>query len=295
MWRSVSKLYCELVNDEVHARLAYRLKFGRPLDLRNPVRFTEKLWWLKLYNRAPLLTICADKYRVREYVRDRGLEHTLTKLYAVYDRASEIEWEQLPPKAFLKTNHGSGFNVLWDRRRPIDTTRVQLMFEEALKFNYYWRQREWCYKDIPPKIIVEEVLDQEPFLVDYRFLCFDGKVKLIFVDIETADSDGGHNPRARRNVYDRDFNLLSVRVGREPFDASLVKRPDNLDEMVTYAETLAEPFPHCRVDLYNIDGKIRFGEITFYHAAGLQAISPDEWDIRMGSWINLASSKIVRT
>lgn len=284
------KLLAKL-SDETFAKIVYKENTGRKLDLKNPTTFNEKLWWLKLNNRDPLLTICSDKYKVREYVKSCGLEHILTKLYGVYDNAEDINFDELPPKAFIKTNHGSGMNIIWDKNKPFNISKFRKKFNKALKQNYYWQSREWNYKNIEPKIIVEEFLEDSPF-VDYKFMCFDGKVKLVFAEIGICDADGTHNPFSKRNVYDRNFNYLNIKVGREQFDKSLISKPKNFDKMIEYAEILSKPFPHCRVDLYNINGKIYFGEITFYHGGGYQKITPVEWDKRMGDWINLNSDKI---
>ncbi len=282
------------VSDETFAKIKYKESTGKTLNLKNPTTFNEKLWWLKLNNRDPLLTLCTDKYKVRDYVKKCGLGHILITLYGVYNDAKDINFDTLPDKAFIKTNHGSGTNIIWDRSRPFNISKFKKEFNKALRRNYFWQSREWNYKNIEPKIIIEEVLENEEKspLVDYRFLCFDGAVKLIFVDIETASSDGSHNPYAKRNVYDKNFNYLDIKVGREHFNPSLVKKPCNLDEMIRYAEILSNPFPHCRIDLYNIDGKVYFGEITFYHGGCSQIITPGEWDKRIGDWINLGSSKI---
>ncbi len=282
------------LSDEKFAKLKYKENTGKTLNLENPVTFNEKLWWLKLNNRDPLMTICSDKYKVRDYVRQCGLEHILTKLYGVYDNANDINFDKLPDKAFIKTNHGSGTNIIWDRNKPFDKKKFIREFNYSLKQNYYLQSREWNYKNIEPKIIVEEVLEDENLsLVDYRFLCFDGTVKMIFVDIETAPEDGSHNPHAKRNVYDKDFNYLDVKVKREKFDSSLIKKPVNFEKMIEYAQKLSQPFPFCRVDLYNINGKIYFGEITFYPGGATQIVEPEEWEKRLGDWIDLNSDKIV--
>jgi len=158
------------------------------------------------------------------------------------------------------------------------------------------QSREWNYKNIKPRLIIEEVLEDKDnvSLIDYRFLCFEGKVKLIFVDTHTAAPDGSHNPDALRNVYDTNFNYLNIKVGREQFDEKSLSKPINFEKMIEYAEILSKPFAHCRVDLYNIEGKILFGEITFYPGGATQKISPHEWDIKMGAWININSKKIKR-
>lgn len=290
--------YRKSMSDETYAKLIYKETMGKDLNLDNPKGFNEKLWWLKLNNRDPLLTTCTDKYKVREYIRSKGLEHILVPLIGVYSDARDINFEELPDRAFIKTNNGSGTNAMWDRHKPFDMEEFSEKFNSRIKPEYYyWHTREWNYKNIEPKIIIEQVLSDKspPGLIDYKFLCFDGKVKLVFSEIYIADEKGEHNPLYPRNVYDREFKLLDVKVGRNHFDPSLVKKPANYDLMVCYAEELSAPFPHCRVDLYNIDGRIYFGEMTFYHASGLQKIEPPEWDAIMGDWIDLDSEKIVLT
>ena len=281
--------------DEIFAKMKYRENTGKKLDLKNPTTYNEKLWWLKLNNRDPLLTICSDKYRVREYVENAGLSQILTRLYGVYDNADEIDFAELPDRVFLKTNHGCGMNAIFDRSKPFDIESFKLKFNSALKHNYFLQSREWNYKNIEPKIIAEEELvDKENgSLPDYKFMCFDGKVRLVIVYVGTSRPDGSHSPRPKRNAYDTDFNPLDIHFGPDQFDPVLVKKPQNFEKMIDYAEILSEPFPHCRVDLYNIGGRVYFGEITFYHGGATQSITPREWQERVGSWIDLRSNKIV--
>lgn len=284
------------VSDEKFAKMKYKENTGQLLNLENPVTYNEKLWWLKINNRDPLLTICSDKFKVRDYVEEKGLKHILTNIYGVHDNAEKVQFEKLPDKAFIKCTHGSGTNVLFDKTKRFDEKSFEKKFNYALKQNYYLQSREWNYKNIEPQLIIEEYLDikDEKGLVDYRFLCFDGKVRLIFADIETADLDGSHNPYAKRNVYDENFNYLDITVGREKFDKDLLSKPLNFQKMVEYAEILSDPFVHCRVDFYNINGKIYFGEITFYPGGGTQKITPSEFDVQMGNWINIQSKKVNR-
>ena len=282
------------VDDEKFAKLKYRENTGKGLNLCNPRTFNEKLWWLKIHNRDPLLTKCSDKVEVRDYVKEKGLEHILIPLYGVYKTPEEIDFNELPEKAFIKTNHGSGKNIIWDRNKPFNLKVFRKEFGNSLKGNYYYQSREWNYKNIKPRLIAEKMLVDNPgeSLIDYRFLCFEGKVKLIFVDIETAAEDGSHSPYAKRNVYDKEFNLLDIKVAREHFEKNKVSKPMNFDQMLEYAERLSEPFVFARVDLYNIEGKIYFGEITFYPGGCTQLFEPNEYELEVGSWINLDSRKL---
>jgi TupA-like ATPgrasp len=304
--KSIKKIYLMLnqikvtalakLSDEKFAKIKYKENTGKSLNLDNPITFNEKLWWLKINNRDPLLTICSDKVKVRDYVKECGLEHLLIKNYGVYNKAEDIEFDKLPDKVFLKCNHVSGINMIYDRNNEFNMKAFIDKFNSALTKNYYLQSREWNYKDIKPKIVAEEIIvdSKNNSLIDYRFLCFDGVVKMVFVDIETAAHDGSHNPYAKRNVYDRNFNYLDIKVSREKFSDELIDKPDNFEKMVEYAEILSNPFPFCRVDLYNIDGDIFFGEITFYPGGATQLVEPEEWERKMGSWINLTSKNIKR-
>ncbi len=228
-----------------------------------------------------------------DYVKEKGLEHILVPTYGVYDTPEEINFSELPERAFIKTNHGSGKNIIWDKNKHFKHKVFKKEFNNSLKENYYYQSREWNYKDIQPRLIAEKMLVENPgeTLIDYRFLCFEGRPKLIFVDVETAAEDGSHSPYAKRNVYDMEFNQLDIKVAREHFD-NKVSKPMNFDQMLKYAEILSEPFVFSRVDLYNIDGVIHFGEITFYPGGCTQLIEPEKYELELGSWINLNSSKI---
>lgn len=280
------------VSDRKFAIIKYRENTGMKLNLDNPKNFNEKLWWLKLNNKDPLLTECSDKVRVRGYVARSGLSKILSTVEGVYNDPDDIEFDKLKGRFFIKCNHGSGANIVYDSGEYFDRKRFVKMFKLALKNNYYYQSREWNYKNIAPKILVENFINSPNGLVDYRFLCFDGRVKLVFVDIETAAADGEHNPYARRNVYNSKFELQDFTVGRVAYDPALVEKPHNFHEMIDIAEKLSAPFIFCRVDLYNIEGAIKFGEITFYPGGATQGISSKEWDVKMGSWIDLNSDKI---
>jgi len=279
----------------------YKKIIGKDLNLVTPETFDEKLWYLKIYNKDPLLTKCTDKFLVREYVKECGLENILNELYGVYDNANEIDFNNIPAdRVFFKCNHTSGYNVIYDKNVFFDKKKFVKKFNFILKKNHYLLSREWNYKNIHPKILCEKMLpvsvedniSRNTGLVDYRFLCFDGVVKCVFADINTCAENGSHRLDALRNVYDENFNFIDVKVSRGQFDPTLLKRPKNYDVMKKYAEILSAPFPFARVDLYNIDGNIFFGEITFYHAAACNRISPIQWDYTLGSWININNPKI---
>ncbi|MTI46834.1 MAG: carboxylate--amine ligase [Firmicutes bacterium] len=288
-------ILCSLMSDEVYSKLKYHEDTGLKLNLDNPITFNEKIWWLKLNNRDPLLTTCSDKVEVRKYIIEKGLEDILIPIYGVFEDANDIDFEKLKTKYFIKTNHGSGTNAIWDPQNPFNRSLFTKKFNRALRENYYLQSREWNYKNIKPKIVIEEVLEDNNGigLVDYKFMCFEGKVKLVFSEIGIASNTGEHNPYSKRNVHDANFDLLDMEFGRENFDSNLIEKPSNFEAMIKYAEILAEPFPHCRVDLYNINGKVYFGEMTFYHGGGTQRCKPELWEKVIGDWINLKSDRII--
>ncbi|MEQ8235734.1 MAG: ATP-grasp fold amidoligase family protein [Syntrophomonadaceae bacterium] len=283
------------LNDVEYFKRRHKHITGQELDLENPVTFTEKLYFLSLSNRDPLLKKCSDKYLVREYVGDCGLGHILNDLYGVYDSAADIDFDRLPSPCILKLNHASGFNAIYDRRKPFDKRDFVRKFDFMLKQDYYWNCREWNYKHIKPRIICERLLEDDQSglgLIDYKFMCFRGLAKALLITIDTCDATGAPNEAIRRNLYDMDFNFLPVTMNGPNIPLDLVGKPANFEEMRSYAETLAKPFPHCRIDLYNVEGKIYFGEITFFHGAGLIIFEPHEWALQLGDWIDLTGYKI---
>ena len=285
------------ISDIDFAQMHYKKATGKELNLINPVTYDDKLWYLKLSNRDPLLTKCSDKYLAREYVKECGLGHILNELYGVYDNADKIDFDKLPSPCFLKCNHASGYNAIYDRSKPFDRRDFRRRFNFALTQNYYMVTREWNYKDIKPLIICERVLEDPGSgvgIVDFRFFCFGGVAKLINVCIGTSGEDGTHSKDGTKNTYDIDFNMLNLTIKKEKhFPPELVPKPSNLDIMRNYAEILSKPFPHCRVDLYNIDGKIYFGEMTFNSGGACTDIHPQEWSVKMGNWIDLKGYTIL--
>lgn len=282
------------VSDRDFAVSKYRSVTGKNLDLDNPTTFDEKLWYLKLNNRDPLLTICSDKYRVREYVEQCGLGGILNELYGVWDDAKKIDFAALPSPCFLKCNHTSGTNIIYDRGKEFDKRDFIRTFHFMLKQNYYFASREWNYKNIETRIIAEKVLrDRNGNLpLDYKFMCFGGVPKIMYLSKNTCKEDGHRSGAAQMlNYYDMDFNLLDISgAGLKNIDEEQEK-PSTWEEMKRYAAILSKPFPFCRVDFYSIDGKVYFGEITFYPTGGCQNLQPEKWEILLGEWIDITGVK----
>lgn len=245
------------------------------------MRFTEKLQWYKMHYRNPVMHQCVDKYLVREYVKNKGLEDTLVPLIARYDTLYDVKWDDLPNQFVIKTTHGGGgLNVVvcHDKSKlSMTELKEKLSFQpNPVKTNTLGR--EWAYYGLQPGIVVEELLvnreNPKAGVNDYKFFCYNGHAKYIVVDM---DRYIGH----KRNFYDRDWNDLHVTSDCQAIDRE-IERPENLDEMLQIAEKLSEDFPYVRVDLYNVDGKVYFGELTFYPWSGYVQYTPDEADYWFG-------------
>ena len=278
------------VPDGPMLRLQYRIKTGRKLNLKNPVRFTEKLQWYKLHYRDPQMVACVDKGDVRDYVEQKGLGHILNGCLGVYDDASQVDFSVLPDRFVVKDTLGSGGEsviVVEDKAKcDLEALRSRMQRWTARPHRTRDGGREWpYYSGKKHRIIIEEYLE-EGFggLTDYKFFCFGGKVGSFFVRTAFAeDHDAG-----RMTYYDRDMKYLPgvgvdyYRQAEEPLPL-----PANAEKMIEYAERLAADFPHVRVDFYAVEGRIIFGELTFFHASGYLHFVPDEYDEQLGAYFTL--------
>lgn len=290
-YHRVRALWLSRISDDDFAQRSHMRSTGKALNLVNPQTFDEKLWWLKINYRDPLMAQCADKVAVRDYVESKGLGNLLHPVLGVCSHPKDIDWDSLPSQFYLKTNNSSATNIRCDDLASFNIKEASRILEIYLKRDHYALSREWNYRDIEPKIIIEPIIEvpSEVGLIDYRFLCSYGKCHGIFVDIDTADAAGAHRDDARRNVYDADWNLLDVRVSRPRVRDRVLEKPAVLDQMIQAAEVLSEPFPFCRVDLYNpVRDKIIFGEITFFHAGGNNTMDPEKYEYLLGTWVDLS-------
>lgn len=286
-----SALSC--LSDEAFARFLYRKYTHERLDLNNPKSFNEKLWWLKLYYRNPLMRQCSDKFTVREYVESCGLGEILVRLYGVYDTFDEVPFAQFRDPVFIKCTKGSGGNVIYAPGEPFDYKGQRALFRSRLKTDYTRYSREWNYGGTPNRILCEEVLRARDgsLPLDYKIMCFNGKPRLLFFSRDVCSPDGQHNVSGTRfvNVYDVEtLELLPIETSIPSDRTYVFSAPENFSRMMQVAAVLASPFPFCRVDLYNVDGKIYFGEITFFPSGGCDDIQPREWALTLGDWIDLS-------
>lgn len=288
--------FLNIVPDKAMLKLQYRIKFGRRLELKNPRRFSEKLQWYKLYYRDPIMTQCAGKHDVRQYVKDKGLEYILNGQIGVYDSVDEINFSSLPERFVIKATVGAaGRQVLvcTDKKNSdIDAIRERIrgwMYKNTDKSRKN-AGREWAYNNVKQRLVVEEYIDSSACkngLLSYKIFCFGGRAKFLYViaDIKDGFFDAGYG------IYSNKFEKLPyTRVGEEHLVLEQAK-PENFEEMISVAETLAEGFPHVRVDLYNVEGKIIFGEMTFYNDSGYMKYDPDEFDFIAGEMFELPEKR----
>lgn len=262
-------------------------KFGYKLDLDNPQTFNEKLNWMKLYWHNPLLTKCIDKYIVRQYLTDIGYGYLLTDLYGVYNDIDEVDFKKLPNQFVLKMNNGSGCNIICKNKNNLNINEIKRKFKREMKRNYYYTYGEWGYKNIKPKIICEELIhtdDGKP-PKDYKIFCFHGKPYYLYMASDRVDH------QTKFDFYTIDWEWIPVK-NHYPNAGDVLERPECLEEMLDLARKLSKPFPEVRLDFYYENGKIIFGEFTFYHMSAFTPFDPYEFDIEMGSKFELPKKYI---
>lgn len=269
--------------DATYLKGCFRAYLGYKLDLENPKTFNEKLQWLKLYDRNPAYTQMVDKYAVREYIKNTIGEEYLIPLLGVWDSFDEIDFDELPNQFVLKTNHDSGTVVICKDKKTFDIDAARKKINKRINYNYYYPGREWPYKNVKPKIIAEKfMVDESGYeLKDYKFFAFNGEIKALYV---ATDRQSGI---ATFDFFDLEFNHLPIKTHGHPNSNNKLSQPRGFYEMVELAQKLSEGIPHVRVDFYDINGDVYFGEMTFYHMCGLTPITPIEWDYTLGSWIQL--------
>lgn len=263
-------------------------KRGEAWQVDAPVTYNDKLWYLKLSNRDPLLVECSDKHAVRAYVERCGLAHILKREYAAFATAEEVDLDTLPSPSYLKCSHGSGLNWVYRAESTPSERRMHMrQFRYILRQNPYVLSREWNYKHITPSLICEEYLETRSGteIPELQFFCFHGKTRMIMYNLGLADSTGAHQT-ATRWVFTPDFRLVDIRTSM-PTSPDVPRQPAEFAEMMRCAEILAAPFPHVRVDLFNVDGRIYFNELTFYSGGGFVKLEPSEWQSTFGSWLDV--------
>lgn len=271
--------------DKAYLRLYYFMRFRKPCHFRNPRTFSEKMQWLKLYNRKAKYTVMADKYAAKDYVAEKIGSDYIIPTFGVWDRFEDIDFDRLPEQFVLKCTHDSGGLVVCRDKQALDMEGARKIITESLQRDYYRLAREWPYKDIPRRIIAEKLMSDETQkngLTDYKFYCFDGEPKFLYVSSGLED-----HATASISFLNLDWTFAPFRrIDYRPFE-QLPPKPANYEKMLEIARTLSAGESFLRVDLYEIDGKVYFSELTFTPGGGMMEFHPSQWDETLGSWIRL--------
>lgn len=288
--RKVLMKFSRVIPDKVFINIKFFKFFGHFVDFKNPKTYNEKLQWLKIYNRDPLYNTFVDKYLVKEYVAKKIGEQYIIPLLGKWNSFDEIDFDKLPDQFVLKCNHDCGGIVICRDKSSFDKVAAKKKLEEHLKDNYYWQHREWPYKDVKPCIFAEKyMVDESGYeLKDYKWFCFDGEPKALYI----AQDRENENEDTKFDFYDMAFNHLPIKNGH-PNANAIKEKPKGFEEMYKLAQVLSKGIPHVRVDFYNINGKIYFGELTLFHMSGFVKFEPKEWDKIFGDWIKLPKVKKV--
>lgn len=265
--------------DKQYLKVVYRSHTKRKLNLKNPTRYTEKLQWLKLYDRNPLYTTLVDKYAVRDYIAKRIGDEHLVPFYGIYENFDVIDWESLPQSFIMKCTHGSGFNMICIDKDSFDRGAARKQFAKWLATNYYWATREWPYKQIKPRIIVEQLLDPPP--VDYKFYCFHGEPQYCRIQfIEQGEK--------YQHFLDMDFHDTGAKSSGYPRHPTYIPAKSRYyNQMVELARVLSEGIIHVRIDFLVTDATFYVGEFTFYTASGYSHFTPPSFDETLGDLLKL--------
>ena len=278
------------MQDEALLNRKYEAIFGKRLNLDNPQTFNEKLQWLKLYDRNPEYTIMVDKYKVRDYIKEKIGEEYLIPIIGVWDNPDDIDFDALPDKFVLKCNHNSGLGMcICKDKSKLNIENVKSELKKGLAQDYYLTGREWPYKNVPRKIIAEKYMtdtsDSSDF-TDYKFFCFNGYVDCVMVCLERSSGD------TKFYFFDRNWNLKRLNTrGKNAPDGFTISKPSQMDKMFEIAAKLSKGLPFVRIDLYQSNDHIYFGEITFFPDSGFDANLLPETDKYFGNLIHLEDVK----
>lgn len=290
IWRSPALR--QFIPSKMFLKVEFRRKMGYSLNLKDPKTFNEKLQWLKLYNRRPEYTLMVDKYAVRSYVADVLGEQHLIPLLGVWNNPDEIDFDMLPDKFVLKCNHNSGLGMcVCTDKSQIDVDKVKLDLLKGLSEDYYLVGREWVYKNVPRRIIAEKYMEDEivqDSLTDYKVLCFNGEPRLIQVHT-------GRRIEHKQTFFDLDWNKLGISQTKNygaPIADYPIERPHCLEEMLEKTKVLCDGIPHVRIDWYIVNGRLYFGEITFFDGGGWEPFDDEDDDLLLGSMIDLSKFEL---
>ena len=284
-----SRAIARCLPDKVYLSIKFRTRFGYWMNWKHPQTYNEKLQWLKVYDRHEEFTQMVDKVAAKQFVKSIIGEKFIIATIKVYNSADEINFEELPNQFVLKCTHDSGGIVVCNDKSKLDVVSARKKLAKGLKRTYVVQNREYPYAKVPRRIIAEKYMEDESGyeLKDYKIFCFDGKPKFLFVasDRQKVGED------VKFDFFDLNWNHLPVLNGHAN-SLNKIPKPTNFEEMIQIAEKLSKGFRHVRVDLYNINGQVYFGELTFFHFSGTQPFEPREWDYKFGAYLHLPTDDV---
>lgn len=269
-----------ILSDRKYIELMFKYRMGYTLNLNNPVTYNEKLQWLKIHNRIPNYINMVDKYEAKKYVAEIIGNKYIIPTLGIWNHFDEIDFEKLPDQFVLKCTHDSGSVIICKDKSALNKKLAKEKLERSLKKNYFLITREWPYKNVKPRIIAEKFIGDN--IQDYKFFCFAGEPKIMFIATDRGKSD----VETKFDFFDMNFNHLPFINGHPNVDHK-IQKPNNFEKMQEIAKKLSEGIIHVRVDFYDVKGEIYFGELTFFHYSGFVAFNPEDWDYILGEWIKL--------
>lgn len=273
--------------DKYYIKLKYFTTYKKRLNLKNPITFSEKIQWLKLYDRKPIYSTMVDKYEAKKYVANIIGDEYIIPTIGIYDKFEDIDFNSLPNSFVIKCTHDCGSVTVVKDKKDLNVEEVREKINRNLRNNYYYTSREWPYKNVKPRIIIEKYMtnnsnNKDESMRDYKFFCFDGVPEIMYLSEGMED-----HSTASMNFYDMDFNLTDCK--RRDFKKLdyTPSKPKTFEQMKQFASVLSKGIPHLRVDFYEIDGHIYFGELTFSTCSGFIPFEDKKWDKIMGDWLTL--------
>ena len=271
-------------DDEKYLKFLYKLKTGKKLNLSNPTLLNEKMQWLKLNDRKDIYCQMVDKFEVKKIVSEKIGKDYIIPTFGVWENFEEIDFSKLPEKFIIKCTHDSGGNVICHSKLSFDIEKARKKINKAMKKNYFFIGREWPYKDVKPRIIVEQLLEdcEQTEIIDYKFFCFNGIPQVMYISKGMDNHD-----TAQMSFFDMNYNLLDLKRSDYKILEQIPEKPKNFDKMIEFSKLLSVNIPHVRCDWYEINGRLYFGELTFFTCSGYIPFEDEKWNKKMGNMLKL--------
>lgn len=286
--KKILKKLSVIIPNKLYLKIKYYYRFHKKLNIKHPQTFNEKLQWLKLYDKNPKYTKMVDKYEVKKYIKNIIGEKYIIPTIGIYNNFDDIDFNELPKQFVIKCTHDSGGLIICKDRNKLNLKKARKKINSSLKTNYFYNGREWPYKNVSPKVIIEKYMDdnKNTQLNDYKIMCFNGKAKCSFVCTERDNKELG----LAVTFFDLNWNRLPFERHYRASD-KVIEKPKNYSKMIELSEKLANDIPFVRVDWYEINGKLYFGELTFFPGSGFEEFTPEEWDYKLGDMLELPKKR----